>query len=319
MCPGGQAALSTAFRALASPGDTILVEAPTYLGAIAAARNAGLKVVAVPSDADGVRPDLLNQAFDRTGARLFYCQPLYANPHGAVLHRERRAEVLTAVSNARAFLLEDDFARDLVIDGTPPPPLAADDVHGHVVYLRSMTKSAAPGLRVAGIGARGAAGARLRTARVIDDFFVAGPIQEAALDFLSSPAWPRHLRTLRPALKARRDALLTALHSYLPQFEPVAVPTGGMHVWVRLPDGVDDGELTASAAAHGVVVYPGNPWYATDPPAPHLRLTYGAAAPEVLVEGVRRLAEAATAIGIPTSAADNPSAATDSQPPLVHN
>lgn len=299
VCPGGQAALSTAFRALTAPGDVVLVEAPTYLGAIATARSSGLSVVAVPADADGVRPDLLDAAFTRTGAKVVYCQPLYANPHGAVLSAERRAEVLAVLAKHRAFFIEDDYARDLVIDGTPPPPLAADDIHGHVIYLRSLTKSAAPGLRVAAIGARGAAGARLRSARVLDDFFVAGPLQLAALELLASPAWQRHLKALRPGLKARRDALLTALATELPQLRPVTVPSGGMQAWVRLPDGADDLALTAAAAAHGVVVSAGRPWYATDPPAPHLRLTFAGAPPEVLTDGIRRLANAAKAIGLP--------------------
>ncbi|WP_025355996.1 PLP-dependent aminotransferase family protein [Kutzneria albida] len=292
VCPGGQSALSTAFRALCGSGDTVLVEAPTYLGAIAAARNAGLDVVAVPADGDGVRTELLATAFERTGARLFYCQPLYANPHGAVLSTARRAEVLALAHRFSAFVLEDDWARDLVVEGTPPPPLASQDEHGHVAYLRSLTKSAAPGLRVAAIGARGAAGARLRAARALNDFFVSGPLQEAAVEFLSSPAWQRHRKDLRQQLRTRRDALLLALQRHLPQLRPTAVPEGGLHVWVRLPEGVDDGALTTAAAARGVIVYPGKPWYAVDPPAAHLRLTFGAAAPEVLDEGVRRLATA---------------------------
>ncbi|MFB9903799.1 aminotransferase-like domain-containing protein [Allokutzneria oryzae] len=292
VCPGGQPALTTAFRALAKPGDTILVESPTYLGAIAAARHAGLRVVPVPTDSDGVRPDLLTAALRRTGARLFYCQPLYANPHGAVLSAERRPLVLDAVREAGAFLLEDDWARDLTIAPEPPRPLAADDVDGHVVYLRSLTKSAAPGLRVAAIGARGVAGARLRTARVLDDFFVAGPLQEAALDFVTSPAWRRHRRMLHTALRERRDALLDSLRRRLPELVPALVPEGGLHLWARLPEGVDDSGLTAAAAARAVVVFPGRPWYAAESPAAHLRLTFGAASPEVLDEGVRRLAEA---------------------------
>lgn len=296
ICPGGQAALSTAFRVLAAPGEAVLVESPTYLGALAAAHAAGLCVVPVPADADGVRPDLLAAALARSGARLFYCQPLYANPHGAVLDASRRAAVVEAVRAAGAFLLEDDYARDLTIDGSPPRPLAADDPDGHVIYLRSLTKSAAPGLRVAAIGARGVAGARLRSARVLDDFFVAGPMQQAALDFVTAPAWARHRRTLRTALRDRRDALLAALRRHVPALAPVTVPRGGLHLWIRLPDGLDDVELAVAAAAERVVVFPGRPWYAAEPPAPHLRLTYAAAAPDTLDEGVRRLAQAVTAL-----------------------
>jgi DNA-binding transcriptional MocR family regulator len=292
VCPGGQAAMATAFRALASPGETILVESPTYVGAIAAARAAGVRVVPVASDADGVRPDLLADALRRTGAGVFYCQPLFANPHGATLAADRRPAVLDAVAAAGAFLIEDDWARDLAIDADPPPPLAAADPDGHVVYLRSLTKSAAPGLRVAAVGARGAAGARLRAVRIVDDLFVAGPLQEAALELLASPAWRRHLRRLRGALRVRRDALAAALDRHLPDLRVAALPAGGLHLWAALPDAADDVALAAAAAARDVVVYPGRPWFPAEPPGPFLRLTFAGAPPEMLEEGVRRLAGA---------------------------
>ncbi|HEV7897500.1 MAG TPA: PLP-dependent aminotransferase family protein [Planosporangium sp.] len=292
ICPGGQAALSSALRALAAPGDTLLVESPTYLGALAAARAAGLRVIPVPADAHGVLPDQLAAAFARTGARLFYCQPLYANPTGATLAAHRRPEVAAAVRDAGAFLIEDDYARDLTIDAEAPPPLAADDPDGHVIYLRSLTKSAAPGLRIAAIGARGPAGARLRTARLLDDFFVAGPLQQATLEFVTAPAWNRHRRALRTALRARREALLSALRHHLSEIVPATIPRGGLHLWARLPENTDDVALTAAAATEGVLVFAGRPWYAAEPPAPHLRLTYAAAAPDLMDEAVRRLARA---------------------------
>jgi DNA-binding transcriptional MocR family regulator len=294
ICPGGQAALSGAFRALAEPGDTLLVESPTYLGALAAARAAGLRVVPVPADADGVLPDHLAAAFRRTGARLFYSQPLHANPTGATLPAHRRSPVLDAVREAGAFLIEDDYARDLTLDGEPPPPLAADDPDGHVIYLRSLTKSAAPGLRIAAVGAKGPAGARLRAVRLLDELFVAGPLQQAALEFVTSPAWDRHRRTLRTALRARRDALLAALRRRLP-LNAGPVPKGGLHLWVRLDAGLDDVALANAAAAEGVVVFPGRPWFAAEAPAPYLRLTYAASPPELMDEAVRRLGAAIAA------------------------
>ncbi|MBP2323956.1 DNA-binding transcriptional MocR family regulator [Kibdelosporangium banguiense] len=290
VCPGAQPALATLFRGLGEPGDVVLVESPTYLGAIAAARDAGLRVVPVPADSDGVRPDLLASAFARTGARLFYCQPLYANPHGAVLSAERRPEVFEVVRAAGAFLIEDDWARGLTIDGDEPPTLASEDVDGHVVYLRSLTKVAAPGLRVAAVGARGAAGIRLRTARTLDDFYVSGPLQEAAIDFVTSPAWRRHLRDLRVALRSRRDALLSAMRAELPDFQ-AATPAGGLHVWAELPEGVDDLALTTAAAAHDVVVFPGRPWFTGESPVTCLRLTFGGAPEHTLAEGIQRLAQ----------------------------
>lgn len=290
VCPGGQAALTTAFRALGVPGAPLLVESPTYVGALAAARHAGLRPVPVPADADGVRPDRLADALRATGARLVYLQPLYANPHGAVLAAGRRSAVLEAAGDAGAFVVEDDWARDLVIDLDPPPPLAAEDRHGHVVHIRSLTKSAAPGLRVAALTARGPAGARLRAARLVDDLFVSAPLQQAALELVGAPAWRAHLRALRPALRARRDALLEALAREVPGLAPVARPAGGLHVWVALAAGLDDVAVAREARRAGVAVFPGRPWFAGQPPGPHLRLTFAGAEPAALVEGVRRLA-----------------------------
>jgi DNA-binding transcriptional MocR family regulator len=275
ICPGGQAAMATAFRALTAPGETILVESPTYVGAIAAARAAGLRVVPVASDADGVRPDLLGDALRRTGARVFYSQPTFA--------ADRRDAVLDRIAAAGAFLVEDDWARDLAI-GDAPPPLAAADRDGHVVYLRSLTKSAAPGLRVAAVGARGAAGARLRAVRLVDDLFVSGPLQEAALELVGTPAWRAHLRRLRTVLRERRDALLAAL-----PIRPPTIPQGGCGVWLPLPPGTDDRELARTAAAAGVIVTPGRPFFAAEAPGPFLRLSYHAEPPARLAEGVRRL------------------------------
>ncbi len=294
ICSGGQSALGTTFRALGAPGATVLVESPTYGGALAAASAAGLRPVPVPADRDGVRPDLLADALERTRARLVYCQPTYANPHGATLAPERRIEVMRAVADAGAFLVEDDWARDLAIDGPAPAPLVADDRDGHVVHLRSLTKSAAPGLRIAAVAARGAAGSRLRAARVVDDFFVAGPLQHAALDLVSSPAWRAHARHLRAGLRERRDALVDALGRGLAGLELAGVPAGGLHLWARLPDGAQEDAVVRRAAAAGVVVSPGRRWYVGEAPAPFLRLTYAGEPPERLAEGVARLATALT-------------------------
>ncbi len=290
ICSGGQSALGTTLRALGTPGDLLLVESPTYVGALAAARAAGLAALPVPADHEGIRPDLLADALERTGARLVYLQPLYANPHGATLSRDRRAAVLEAVTRAGAFVIEDDWARDLHIDGDRPPPLAADDPDGHVVLLRSLTKVAAPGMRVAAVGARGAAATRLRAMRHVDDFFVSGPLQHAALELVATAAWRRHLRTLRTALAERRDALAEAVRHAAPDLTLAPLPHGGFHLWAALPEGVDDVRVAADAATAGVVVFPGTPAFASDPPGGFLRLTYaGATAPD-LAEGVRRLA-----------------------------
>ena len=289
---GGQSALSIAIRSLTRPGRPVLMESPGYLGAISIARTHGLEVVPVPTDAHGMRTELLDDTLTRTGAHLVVVQPLFANPTGTVLPPERRTQLLDAATRHSAFVVEDDFARDLVIDAPVPATLMSADRTGHVVHARSLTKAVAPGLRVAALAARGPALARLRAAKVLDDLYVPGPLQAAALDFLTSTAFPRHLRQVSRELARRRDALLRSLTAHLPETDVVCVPRGGMHLWVRLPEGTDSDALAARALAAGVLVSTGTPWFPAEPDGAYLRLTYGQVSTDRIDEGVRRLSQA---------------------------
>ncbi|WP_328745737.1 PLP-dependent aminotransferase family protein [Streptomyces sp. NBC_00285] len=289
---GGQSALTTALRALAPPGAPVLVESPTYPGMLAIARSAGLRPVPVPVDADGVKPGLLADAFRATGARVFVCQPLFQNPTGAVLAPERRGEVLRIAREAGAFVVEDDFVRRLVHEdaGPLPRPLAADDPDGVVVHVGSLTKATSPSFRVSALAARGPVLERLRAIQIVDTFFVPRPLQEAALELVGSPAWPRHLRSVSTELRARRDAMTTALRLDLPELALPHIPSGGYHLWLRLPDGMAETALTAAALRAGVAINPGRPYFSAEPTAGHVRLSFAAVAgPGEIAEGVRRL------------------------------
>ena len=154
-----------------------------------------------------------------------------------------------------------------------------------MVHVRSLTKPAAPGLRISALIARGPALARLRAARIVEDLYVPGPLQEAALDLVGAPAWRAHLKRLRRTLRERRDALAGALG----ELRPRRLPEGGMNLWVPLPAGTDDRELAQRALAAGVVVSPGRPFFAAEPPGPFVRLTFAAEPPDRLAEAVRRL------------------------------
>jgi len=293
---GGQGALSAAFRALVPPGAPVLLESPTYPGALAAARAAGARTVPVPTDRDGVIPEHLAEAFARTGAQALFCQPAYQNPAGAVLAGHRRPAILAAAAAAGAFVIEDDVARWLSHGQRPPSPLLGDDADGRVVYLTSLTKVASPSLRVGALIARGPAAHRLRALRAVDDMFVARPLQEAALDLVSRPVWERHVKDLSRALSRRAGALFGAVSRHLPA-AGASLPAGGMHLWVSIPRDLDDTEVAAAARRGGVTVMPGRPFFPAEAPGPYLRLTFcGAPAEADLDDGVRRLAAAAPAL-----------------------
>jgi DNA-binding transcriptional MocR family regulator len=292
--PGGQGALSSVLRSLASAGQPILVESPTYLGTIAMMHAAGIRAVPVPVDEHGVIPEALDETFTRTGARAFYTQPTFQNPTGATLAPERRPEVLAAAARAGAFVVEDDFARWLSHDGHPPPPLLADDAEGRVVYIASLTKVASPSLRIGAVIARGPVAERVRSLRIVDDLFVSRPMQEAALELVSRPGWARHVAALGLALDGRSRALTRALAKHVPACTLAARPRGGMHLWLRLPTGCDDDEIASAAARHGVSVVSGSMYHPAEPPAPYLRLAFSATPSEAdLDTGTQRLAAAA--------------------------
>jgi DNA-binding transcriptional MocR family regulator len=288
---GGQSALSMAFRAIAAPGSPVLVESPTYPGAVAAARAAGLRPVPVPIDDDGIRPDLLAEAFAMTGARLLYCQPAFHNPTGTVLIPERRRQVLDIARAAGAFLVEDDFARFLGHGSPAPPPLVAGDRDGTVVLVTSLTKPAAPSLRIGALVARGPVMERLRALRRVDDFFVSRPLQEAALEVLGSPSWDRHVRALGAELRERSALAAATVALRRPDWTVTRVPAGGLHLWIRLAPGEDDLAVVRDARGRGVAVSPGRAYFTAEASAACVRVGFAAAADRgELVEGIRRLA-----------------------------
>ncbi|MFC3996931.1 PLP-dependent aminotransferase family protein [Nocardiopsis sediminis] len=297
---GGQSALTAALRALAPPGAPVLVESPTYPGILAIARASGMRPVPVPVDTDGIRPGLLEEALAATGARVLLCQPLFQNPTGAVLAPERHGEVLRIARAAGAFVVEDDFARHLghADAGALPPPLAADDPDGTVVHVRSLTKATSPSLRVGAIAARGPVLRRLRAIQVVDSFFVPRPLQEAALELVGSPAWGRHLRAVAAGLRERRTAMAGALLEAFPRLPAPHLPAGGFHLWLRLPDSVEEPALAAAALRAGVAVAPGHSYFPAEPPGPHLRLSFGeTSGPAEIAEGVQRLRRAFSGLG----------------------
>jgi DNA-binding transcriptional MocR family regulator len=288
---GAQGALTAAFRALVPAGETLLVESPTYPGALAVAASAGIRTVGVPVDGDGIRPGALAQAFAATGARAVYCQPTFQNPTGVVLSAARRPEILATAAAAGAFIIEDDYGRYLGHERPAPPPLVSEDTDGRIVHLASLTKPASPSLRIGALIARGPVAERLRAIRVVDDFFVSRPLQETALELVSSPAWPRHLASLARALATRRATLAAAIAQRLPQFTVPVLPRGGVCLWARVPGPLADERLAQLAARQGTAISAGRSFFPAEPPGSFVRLSFAAAArPEDLDEGVRRLA-----------------------------
>ncbi|MDZ5077585.1 PLP-dependent aminotransferase family protein [Nesterenkonia sp. HG001] len=289
--PGSQSGLAATFGALVGAGRPILMESPTYWGAILAARHIGARIVAVPTGPQGPDPDQVRMAFEETGARTFYAQPAWANPTGSCWAPDRARAIMEIVRSRGAFLIEDDYARDFGI-APGPEPLAADDPDGHVVHLRSLTKSVSPSVRVAAVIARGPARARIQGACQAESMYVSAALQEVAMEVVTRPAWKTHLRHLRGELEQRRDAMVQAVHQHIPEARLETIPTGGLHLWLQLPELGDMPDFIAACEARGVVVAGGDEWFPAEPAGSHLRLSYSGPQPEEHPEAVRRIGEA---------------------------
>ncbi|WP_457963241.1 PLP-dependent aminotransferase family protein [Arthrobacter sp. D1-29] len=284
--PGSQSGLSSIFSALAGSGQPLLMESPTYWGAILAAAQAGVRVVPLPSGPDGPDPEDLTRAFEETGARLFYAQPNYANPTGAQWAAGRGEKILDVVRKYGAFLVEDDWAHDFGIT-TTPVPVAAQDDSGHVIYLRSLTKSVSSAIRIAGVIARGPARERILADRAAESMYVSGLLQAAALDVVTQPGWQTHLRSLRHQLQSRRDLLVASVRGHIPQAHLEHVPKGGLNLWLRLPDGTDLERLTLDCERAGVMIAAGTDWFPAEPAGAFIRLNYSGPNPGAFPEGAR--------------------------------
>lgn len=290
---GSQAALALVLRTITSPGQAVVVENPTYAGALAAVRAAGLRPVPVPTDADGVRPEDLDRIIARTDARVAYLQTAVSNPSGASLSRERRQAVLEVARRHQILVIDDDWARHLVLEPGMPPPLVVDDAHGHVIHISSLAKPVAPSLRIGYIAARGPALRRLHTATIADKLFVARPLQEVALEFMASPDWPRHTKRVGRILAARRDHLLGELARLLPVVEgPIRRPRAGYHLWVPCPEGWSSTEVTRVAHDAGIIVGDGAHAHADEPPRHYVRMSFGAVNEPTATQAIERLAAA---------------------------
>ncbi|MEJ6548507.1 PLP-dependent aminotransferase family protein [Corynebacterium sp. USCH3] len=290
--PGTQSGLAAIFRAVASPGAPVVIESPTYWGAILAAGESGVTLVPAVGGGDGPEPVELDRTLARTGARAFYAQPRYANPTGTTWSPTRRREIIDVLARHGAFLIEDDWAHDFGMTEDPEhAPLAAQDDAGRVIYLRSLTKSVSPALRVGAVIARGPVGERIRANVTASAMYVSPLLQVAALDVVSQPAWRTHRASLRGQLRSRRDLLVDAVHTHLPEAVLSGVPGGGLNLWVRLPDTTDLHRLVVDCERAGVMIASGNGLFPAEPTGKFIRLNFAGPDPGRFDPAVRTIAE----------------------------
>jgi len=288
---GSQQALELAFRAFVDPGDAVVVEDPTYTGAISALSALGARLVGVPLDDQGIRPDLLELALERHRPRLLYVQPTFHNPTARVMGEARRRDVLAIAARHRCVIVEDDWAGDLRFEGRDLPTMHALDGGKHVLYLSTFSKKLLPGLRVGWVAAPEPVFERLLALKQIEDCGTS-PLVQAALDaFIAEGAQEEHLTRVRSAYLLRSKAMDEAIRIHFPEGARFTRPSGGLFGWVVLPETVDGDELFTAARERGVLVGRGSLFHVSGGGRNTLRLTFASTAEEQIRSGIAVLGE----------------------------
>jgi 2-aminoadipate transaminase len=285
---GSQQALTLAAAVLIEPGDRVLVEEPSYLAALQAFALAGAVVVPVACDGEGLDPDAVAAAAAEHDARVLYTIPTFHNPTGRTLPLERRHALAAVAERHGLWLIEDDPYGELRYRGDPLPSLAtmAED---RTLALSTLSKVAAPGLRIGWIRTPDALRRPLVIAKQAADLHSSTVDQAAAARWLAAVDLDARIGILRAEYGRRRDALLDGLAGALPPGSTHNRPDGGMFVWARLPDGWDAQPLLARALEYDVAFVPGYPFFAGEPDRAALRLSFTTHAPAEIAEGLARL------------------------------
>jgi len=296
---GSQQGLDLVARVLIDPGDVILVELPTYVGAITAFRNVQATVIGVPQEADGIDLDALDATCDRLrrdGRRVkfLYVVPNFQNPTGLLIGLEKRRRLLDWAERRDVLIVEDDPYRELYFEdsaGEPDVrPIKADDSGGRVIYLSSFSKTLAPGYRVAWIAAPAALASRLEMAKQAEDLLTGSLDQRIIYEACRRGVLERQLPILRQHYAHKRDVMEAALRREIGSDVSWPKPKGGFFLWVTLPQGVDAGLMIARAIEEGVVYVTGDAFYVDGSGQNTLRLSFSAPTPERIDAGVVRLA-----------------------------
>jgi DNA-binding transcriptional MocR family regulator len=290
---GSQQAVDLVTRIFCDPGDVVICEAPSYVGALGVFRAYQCDVVHVEMDADGLVPEALRQAIATVQAagrtiKFVYTIPNYHNPAGVTLSESRRTEILEICREADVLVLEDNPYGLLGFDGEPLRAMRADEAEG-VIYLGSFSKTFAPGFRVGWALAPHAVREKLVLAQESATLCPPSFSQMAVSAYLRSHDWQGQVKEFQEMYRERRDAMIGALDDLMPAAARWNVPAGGFYVWLTLPDGLDAKAMLPRAVTARVAYVPGTAFFADGFGAQSMRLSYCYPTPERIREGVRRL------------------------------
>jgi len=293
---GSQQGLDLAARVLLDPGDLVVVEVPSYLGAIGLFRAAGARLLGVPVDEEGMQTDVLERLLARYRPQLIYTLPTFQNPSGQVMSNGRRQALLSLAQHYQVPLLEDDPYGEVYFDDPPPPAVKSLDRHGHVIYLSTFSKILFPGIRIGWLVAPRPVVDRLALVKQHADLHSNTLAQWTLAEFIRQGWLHEHLDTLRQVYPRKCQAMLAALREHIPRGLRWNEPAGGFNLWCHLEDGLRAQDLLAEAGRRQVAFVVGEAFHADGGGQGAFRLNYSYQGEANIREGIRRLGEALTAL-----------------------
>ena len=290
---GSQQALSLISQLLLNPGDVILVESPTYSGALDLFRALGFTIVGIPVDSQGMQVESLEKLLQLHHPKLIYTIPNFHNPTGTCLTGPRRRQLLILADRYNIPIIEDDFVGDLRYEGHTQPALKALDPRGCVIYISTFSKMLMPGLRVGFILAEGPVYDSLSNFKRVNDLATSALVQRALEAYVTVGRYQSHLRRSCQVFRKRRDVMVSAIQRYLPAKVRFDLPQGGLFIWLQLPQELEAEELLSLAWEEGVDFAPGNSFFPDGLQGSNwLRLNFVAQTPSQIEEGIKRLGRA---------------------------
>ena len=292
---GSQQALDLVTRVFCDPGDVILAEAPSYVGAIGTFRAYQVDIVHVGMDDEGIDPEALRQAVLSLRAqgrrvKFLYTIPNFQNPTGVTQSLARRRALLEVAAEVDLLIVEDNPYGLLVLDGEPMPALRSME-SDRVIYLGSFSKTFAPGFRIGWVLAPHAVREKLLLTQ--ESATLCPPVfsQFAIATYLEQFDWRGQIEMFRDMYRTRRDAMMTGLAEHMPEGTTWTNPTGGFFVWLTLPEGLDSQAILARAVSARVAYVPGTAFFADGMGSRNIRVSFCFPTPERIIEGTRRLGE----------------------------
>jgi len=289
---GSQQALSLVSQILLKPGDTILVESPTYGGALDLFRALNFHVVGISMDTQGMQVENLEKLLQLHHPKLIYTIPNFHNPTGTCLVSSRRRELLVLADRYNVPILEDDFVGDLRYDGRTQPSLKALDPGGRVIYASTFSKMLMPGLRLGFLLIEGPVYENLVNFKRVNDLATSTLIQRALEAYVTVGRYQAHLRRSCQIFRKRRDGMVSAIKKFLPNDVEFDVPQGGLFIWLKLPGDLSSDDLLPLALKEGVDFVPGIRFFPDSSQGMSwMRLNFVVQPPEEIEKGIRRLSQ----------------------------